>query len=77
MRQAPNRKHKPLENWEDMVGENISERGTGRARRFDHENRECLDRERLKLFCHSHPLWRSSEGMRPVICNGVDSVAKS
>ncbi len=55
----------PLGRWRDRVKEYMYERGVTRGGRLDQAKRECLDRERGRLFCHDHPLgrhfWREQE----------------
>ncbi len=56
--EGPNRKRRPLGRW--------SERGATRARRFEQSRKECLDRERWRLFCRGHPLGERSRRERCV-----------
>ncbi len=34
----------------------MCERGSTRGGRLNQAKRECLDKERCRLFCHGHPL---------------------
>ena len=44
---------RPLGRWKDRVKEYLCERGDGRGSRLEQVRRECLDRERWRLFwCH-------------------------
>ncbi len=53
----------------DRVKEYMCERGATRGGRLDQARRECLDRERWRLFCRGHPLggctWRK-RGIRVI-----------
>ncbi len=40
-----------LRRWEDRVKEYMCKRGTIRMGRIEQARRECLDRERWRLFC--------------------------
>ncbi len=42
--------------WRDRVQEYVRERGEGSLRKPEQARRECLDKERWKLFCCGHPL---------------------
>ncbi len=48
--------------WRNRVKEYMCERGATRGGELDQARRECLDRERWRLFCHGHTLgghpWR-------------------
>ncbi len=51
------RRGRPLERWEERVREYMCERAVATRRGgLDHEKRECVDRERWKLFCYGHLL---------------------
>ncbi len=62
-------KGRPSVRWRDRVKEYMCERGATRGGRLDQARRECLDRERWRLFCHGHPLggcsWRE-QGIRAI-----------
>ncbi len=45
--------------WRGRVKECICERGATREERLDQAKRECLDRERCRLFCCGTPLERA------------------
>ncbi len=47
----PNSRGRPLGRWRDRVKEYMYERGTTRGGGLDQARRECLDRERWRLFC--------------------------
>ncbi len=47
-----NRRGRPLGRWRDRVGEYIHERGANRGGGLEQIKRECLDKERWRLFCH-------------------------
>ncbi len=52
--EGPHRKGRLLRRWKDGIKKCIWERGA--IRKSEHEQtRECLERERGRLFCHSHP----------------------
>ncbi len=56
-----------LGEWRDRVKEYMSERGA--SRRLDQARRECLDKERWRLFYHGHTLGGRSQrvqGVRPI-----------
>ncbi len=42
--------------WRDRVQEYIRKRSERSLRKFEQARRECVNRERLKHFCHGHPL---------------------
>ncbi len=66
--EGPNRKGKPLGRWEDRVKEYMSERGV-RGNGLECARRECMDRERGRYSCHSHPLGgllRSERGVEAI-----------
>ncbi len=48
--------------WRDRVKEYMCERGATRRGGLDQAMKECLNRERWRLFCHGHTLggrsWR-------------------
>ncbi len=46
------RRGRALGRWEDRVKEYMSERGND----LEQAKRECMDRERWRSFCRSHPL---------------------
>ncbi len=54
---SPDSRVKPPERWRDKVKEFLCERATTRGRGLDQARKECLDRERLRLFCLGHLLW--------------------
>ncbi len=47
---------RPPVKWRNRVQEYVRERGEGSLSNTEQTKGECLDRERLKLFCHGHPL---------------------
>ena len=51
-----NQRGRPLGRWKDKVKEYMCERGDSRGGRLDQARRDCLDRERWRLFCHGHPI---------------------
>ncbi len=51
-----NRRGRPFGRWRDRVKKYMTERGTGRRGGFEQIKRECLDRERWRLFCCGHSL---------------------
>ncbi len=66
--EGPNRKGRPLGRWEDRVNEYISERGV-RRNGLEWAMRECMDRERWRSVCRSHPLggrFRRKQGVRAI-----------
>ncbi len=48
------RRGRSLGRWEDKVKEYMSERGV-RVNDLEWARRECIDRERWRSFCRSHP----------------------
>ncbi len=60
---------RPAGRWRDRVKEYMCERGAARGGRLDQARRECLDRERWRLFCRGHTLggrsWRE-RGVRAI-----------
>ncbi len=48
--EGSNRNSRPLERWKDRVKEYTSERGTGRGGGLEQAKRECLYREKWRLF---------------------------
>ncbi len=53
---SPNSIGRPPGRWRDRGKEYMCERGATRGERLDQVKKECLDRERWRLFCHGHPL---------------------
>ncbi len=51
----PNSRGRTLGRWRDRVKEYMCKRGATRRGGPDQARRECLDRERWKLFCRGHP----------------------
>ena len=47
---------RPLVRWDDRVLEYVRERGDRRVRSMQQARRECMDRDRWRLFCRGHPL---------------------
>ncbi len=45
-----------MEGGEDRVKEYMSERGV-RGNGLEWARKECMDRERWRSVCHSHPPW--------------------
>ena len=45
----------PVVRWKDRVREYMHGRGVDRG--IEQARRDYLDRERWRLFCHSHSLW--------------------
>ncbi len=60
-RVGPNSRGRPPGRWRDRGRKYIEymcERGTTRKGGLDQAKRECLDRERWRLFCRGHHLGR-------------------
>ncbi len=55
---GPNSRGRPPVRWRDRVKEYMCERGATRGGGLDEARRECLDRERWRLFCLGQPLGR-------------------
>ncbi len=55
--EGTNRKGRPLGRWEDRVKEYVSEKGV-RTNGLEWTKMECMDRERWRAVCRSHPLGR-------------------
>ncbi len=53
---GPSSRGKPPGRWRDKVKEYMCERGATKWGGLDQARRECLDRERWRLFCCGHPL---------------------
>ncbi len=53
--EGPDRRGRPFGRWKDRVKEYMSERGATRGGSLEQARRECLDKERWRLFCHGHP----------------------
>ncbi len=51
---GPSSRGRPPVRCRDRVKEYMCERGATRGRGLDQGRRECLDRERWRLFCHDH-----------------------
>lgn len=47
---------RPLGRWKDRVREYLNERCVREGAGFGRARRECMDRERWRLFCRGHPL---------------------
>ena len=54
--EGPTKKGRPVVWWKDSVKEYIYWRVADKGRGIE-LGRECVDRERWKLFCLVHPLW--------------------
>ncbi len=66
---GPNRRGRPPGRWRDREKELLCERGSTRGGGLYQAKRECLDRERWRLFCLGHPLRRRSwreQGVRAI-----------
>ncbi len=53
---GPSRRERLLGRWKYKVKEYMNKRGVGRKKRLEQAKRECLDREKWRLFCHGYPL---------------------
>ncbi len=54
---SQNSRGRPPVRWRDRVKEYMCEKGATGGGRLDQTRRECLDRERWRIFCHGpHPL---------------------
>ncbi len=66
---GPNSRGRPPGKWKDRVTDYMCERGAARGGGLDQAKRECLNRERWRLFCLGHPLrghsWRK-QGIRAI-----------
>ncbi len=75
--EGPSKKGKPLGRWKDRVKEYMSERGATRGGGLEQARRECLDRKRLRLFCHDHLLrgcsWREQD-VRAIEQNRIEQI---
>ncbi len=63
---GPNSRGRPPESWRDKVKEYMCERSATRGGKLDQAKRECLDRQRWRLFCRGHPLGECSQRERCV-----------
>ena len=52
--EGSNQRGRPLGRWKDKVKK--CERGDSRGGGPDRAKKDCLDRERWRLFCRGHPL---------------------
>ncbi len=59
---GPDSRGRPPVRWRDRVKEYMYERGATRGGGLDQGRRECLDRERWRLFCVVIPLGDVPEG---------------
>ncbi len=67
--EGPGKRGRPLGRWKDRVKEYMSERSATRGGGLEQARRECLDRERWRLFCCGHPLGgrsRTERGVRDI-----------
>ncbi len=69
---GPNSRGRPPGRWRDSIKVYMCERGATRGEGLDQTKRECLDRERWRLFCHGHPLVERS--WREQAVRAIDSV---
>ncbi len=53
--EGTNRRGRPFGRWEDRVRDYVNEREV-RGNALDWARRECMDRERWRSICCSHPL---------------------
>ena len=51
------RRERPAIRWKERIKEYVHERVADRGGEFEQARKECVDRERWRLFCHDHPLW--------------------
>ena len=49
--EGSNQRGRPLGRWRDKVKEYMCERGDSRGGGLEWARRDCLDRERWRLFC--------------------------
>ena len=65
--ESPRRRGRPVVRWKDRVKEYMHERVADRGGEIELAKRECVDRERWRLFCHGYLLggrsWRE-QGIR-------------
>ncbi len=59
---SPNSREGLLGRWRDTVKEYMCERGVTRRGGLDQARKECLDRERWRLFCRGLHLWDNLGG---------------
>ena len=64
--EGSNQRGRPLGRWRDRVKEYMCERGDSRGGGLERARRDCLDRERWRLFCRGHPLGGRSRRERGV-----------
>ena len=65
----PNSRGRPHGRWKDRVKEYMCERGATIGGGLEQARRECLDRERWRLFCRGQPLEgrsRREQGVRAI-----------
>ncbi len=63
---GPSSRGRPPVRWRDRVKEYMCERSATRGGGLDQARRECLDRDRWKLFCRGVPLGERSRRERGV-----------
>ncbi len=63
--EGTNIRRRPLGRWEDRVQEYVSERGV-RVNALEWARRKCMDRERWRSVCCSHPPGECSQGEQSV-----------
>ena len=51
---ASRRRGRPVVRWKEYMHERVADRGGG----IELARRECVDREKWRLFCHGHYLGR-------------------
>ncbi len=61
-----NSRERPPGRWRDRVKEYMCERGATRRGGLDQADRECVDRERWRLFCYGHSLRGCSRRLQGV-----------
>ncbi len=55
------RRGMPLRKWKAKVKEYISDKGMHREGGLEQAKRECLEKERWRLFCHGYPFGGSAQ----------------
>ncbi len=67
---GPNKRGRPHGRWKDRVEEYLGETAINVRGVFEQARRECLDRERWRLFCRGHP--KKGHSWRKRVITAID-----
>ena len=70
---GPRRRGRPIVGWKDRVKKYMHERVVNRGEGIELARKECVDRERWKLFCRGHSLERKKHQ----IIDRIDKIKSS